>query len=354
MAYPVTKENWWEAGELAAKPNTPVAIPIYGSYDYWVTVSGCVTSENPAPTPHTDPWNTPDFTVYGLWMKSPVYRPGQEGIGRHSYKTAAECQATYFRPVTTGDAYDGLYVRVGEYPPVMSNAYVEIPQPVPDLASLEFIGVDAGTSPRLRGKPLKAKRGTSTLLKASYRTPTPPERQSWRELIDPHILIDAQAVACFSGTEMGEPVLVKRIDAEDLDYYLVPFGKEVKAEFLASAVIILDANQGYFKEANWTEEPKSLLNLSQESAIVLIREHLLKKRSDELSNLPGTRGWEFINQWLEIWRKYAQLIDSLKYAGAELIWKPASLSASPYEPYWKIEGNGDIWYVTQEGEVVQD
>jgi len=42
---------------------------------------GFVASENPCPEFHTNPWNTPDFTVYGLWIEGPSrYRIGQKHL----------------------------------------------------------------------------------------------------------------------------------------------------------------------------------------------------------------------------------------------------------------------------------
>ena len=40
MSYTVTQDSWWLNGALVAKPNTPAAVPIYGSYSSWVTVNG--------------------------------------------------------------------------------------------------------------------------------------------------------------------------------------------------------------------------------------------------------------------------------------------------------------------------
>ena len=39
-------------------------------------------------------------------------------------------------------------------------------------------------------------------------------------------------------------------------------------------------------------------------------------------------------------------------ANAVLAWKPNSYSPSPYMPYWKIDIDGHIWYVTQDSKVI--
>ncbi len=112
IAYTVTKEDWWRDGELVARPNTPAVIPLYGSYNHWAIVIGFVASANPAPNPHTNPFNIPDFDVYGFWIYDPL-SPAAGGIGQNVYITAAELISTYLKPV---DAYGGLLLQIAEPP----------------------------------------------------------------------------------------------------------------------------------------------------------------------------------------------------------------------------------------------
>lgn len=345
MAYTVTQENWWDDGAPAARPNTPAAIPIYGSYYNWVAVKGCVTSGNPCPQPHTDPWNTPDFTVYGFWMKD----PRANGIGQNSYKTAAECQSTYFLPLVTDDAYNGLFLQIAEPPAEMSQADVDIPNPIKDLANLEFIGVGTATKGSGETGPLAA----MSLNIASKDTAKPLIRkQSWRDLVDPHLLTDPEAVSAFENTEMSKPVFVDRTD-DGSDYYLVPFGKRSKGKFLASAVMILDASAGYFKETSWTDKPEELFKVNEQKALQLVRENITIDMLKELKSLPKKPAKTYLLRQRELLRKHAQLLRNMKGADIVLTWKPDGYSISPYEPYWQIDINGSIWYVTQAKRVIK-
>lgn len=326
MAYTVTKGNWWDPlGELVARPNTPAAVPIYGTYDHWVAVKGCVTSENPVPNPRVNPWGGPDFTVYGFWMKDPQVT----GIGQNTYKTAAECESTYFLPlVAIGDPYNGLLLQIAEPPAQLPNDRLEITgnakikkgsarikEHTRDLANLEFVGV------KLTKKDHKNVNGTM----ASLGSTSPIIKQSWRDLVDPYLLTDSEAVAAFKDTQMGASILVDRIDIGGSDYYLVPFGKFIEGKFLASAVIMLDANNGYFREASWTKEPEKFLKVDKTRAIDLVMKRQAYATADS---------------------SYIQTRE------AELIWKPNGYSSSPYKPYWKVYINGRIWYVTQEEKVI--
>ncbi|MBU4488547.1 MAG: VCBS repeat-containing protein [Candidatus Omnitrophica bacterium] len=345
MAYTVTQENWWDDGALVARPNTPAAIPIYGSYANWVAVKGCVTSENPCPQPHTNPWNTPDFTVYGFWMKDPKV----SGIGQNTYKTAAECESTYFLPLVTGDAYDGLFLQVAEPPAEMSNANIEIPKPTTDLANLDFIGVETVTKDSGESSPLMAMSLNVTSVEASKPLI---RKQSWRDLVDPHLLTDSEAVLAFENTEMGKPVFIERV-VEDSDYYLVPFGKRIKGRFLASAVIILDASEGYFKEASWTDKPEEMLKVNEKKALWLVRRDVTGDFLKELKSLPKKPAKNYLLRQRELLREHNQFLHKMKDADIVLVWEPDGYSSSPYKPYWEIDINGSIWYVTQAEKIIR-
>jgi len=344
MAYTVTEEDWWRDGKLVAKPNTPAAIPIYGSYANWVAVKGCATSVNPCPEPHTNPWNTPDFTVYGFWMKDPRV----SGIGENTFKTAAECRVTYFLPLVTGDAYKGLFLQVAEPPAEMSKAIVEIPRPIADPANLDFIKNGDGFI--FLDKNLDKNEPVPILLTATSKPLI--KKQSWRDLVDPHLLTDPEAVAAFEGAKMGKSVFVDRLDGP-ADYYLAPFYKRVKGKSLLSAVIILDASVGYFKEASWTDKPGGeLLNVDKRDALRLVRNRIRKDLLKELKGIPKKPAKNYLLRQRELLRKYSRLLYDMKDAEAILAWKPNSYSPSPYSPYWKIDVDGHTWYVTQEGKVI--
>jgi len=312
MAYIATQEEWWKADAvLAARPNTPAAVPIYGNYNHWVAVKGYASSDNPCPEPRTNPTYTPDFTVYGLWVKDPLVN----GIGKDTYKTAAECKSTYFLPLSTSDSYNGMFVQVAEPAFYSGHAKIKINKPVQDFANLEFVGI----------KSIK-----KTAIK----------KKGWREIVDSYLLSDESAIAAFDATAPGKPILVKRLDKMFSDYYLVPFGKlKQKGAFLSTGVIILDAKDGHFKEASWTQTPEVLLNVDKNHAIWLIQKYIL---SDLYKNKYDK------NRYLD----YCKLLRVVNNANATLVWEPNTYSSSPYKPYWKIDACGYIWHVTQEGKVI--
>ena len=80
--------------------------------------------------------------------------------------------------------------------------------------------------------------------------------------------------------------------------------------------MVIDGDEGYFKETAWVKEPVEypLINKEQAEKIVLQR-----------------------------YRNHgASLIKT------ELIWEPSEGFPTPYYPYWKIDVDGMIWYVTQD------
>jgi len=345
MAYPVTKGDWWRDGELVAQPNTPAAVPIYGAYDNWVTIKGYAASADPCPDPRTNPFYTPDFTVYGFWIKDPRLN----GIGNDTYKTAAECVSTYFKPLVSTDFYNGKYVQVAEPPLVRSRANINIKRPRADMANLRFIGIE----PPQRGY---FRRLFDGVFGGGGESPEFLEdKHSWSDLVDQHMLTDEAAVASFKDTERGEALFVRRTDNQD-NYYLVPYGKKRGWRgFLASGVIILDADDGHFREASWTESPEVFLPVSKSRAFQLVRRNVTSSFFNQLRSISYFyRGRRLFNYYTVriLYYNYLRLLSYLRNAQMELRWQADSYSISAYRPYWQINANGYSWHVTQEGQVI--
>lgn len=344
MAYTVTKEDWWLDGELVARPNTPAAIPIFGTYNHWVAVNGFSASANPAPQPHTNPWILPDFTVNAFWMKDPLV----SGIGQNAYKTAAECALSYFLPLSTTDSYNGKFMQIAEPPPKISYAKAKIPAPKEDQGNLEFAGVKI--MPNGRSALAERSKDPTILINANPFI----KKRDWFDILPAQLLADSECYAAFNGTKKGKPVLVKRADLENSAYLLLPFNKrDKKGRLLTQGVIILDANAGYFKEASWSEEPDKFLKVNEKDARTLIMVSFLRNLSKKINKLPKVPLKEFIKQRNMLYKEQANLIAYAREGKAELYWKPDTrYSLSPYHPYWKIEAGGYIWYVTQERRVI--
>ena len=110
MDYPVSV--YVGASEYTVPAKVPPAVPIAGSYDKWVVVNGVTASDDPLPN-ETNPWFTPEFTVFGFWLSD----PNTSGIGANQGVTAEAAIDDYFFPLTTGDPYNGKLVQVAEPPP---------------------------------------------------------------------------------------------------------------------------------------------------------------------------------------------------------------------------------------------
>jgi len=350
MAYTVTKEDWWLNGELAARPNTPAVVPIYGNYNHWVVVKGFSASANPCPEPHTNPMYTPSFTVNGLWIKDPLI----SGIGQDTYKTAVEC-ATYFIPLSSSDNYNAKFVQVAEPPPYISKAKIKIDLPSQDIGNLDFIGI------KVNGSKDAALVQARTMLKGlsitPKRNPGFVKKVNWKDVLPGELLADKDCITAFETTNRGNPVLVKFADKNNsAGFYLVPFNKiNKKRQSLTSAVIMLDASDGHFKEASWTKEPVNFLPVDRSKAINLVINSILRNFAIDIRKTYNIPIRIRNKQRAVIYRDYARLINYIRAASAELLWKPNSkLSLSPYQPYWKINGNGYIWLVTQEGKIIPE
>jgi len=339
MAWPVPQEEWWLQGELVARPNTPAALPIYGDYNNWVAINGFAASGNPVPEPYTNPWLSAPVTMFGFWLTDPA----TDGIGKHVYVTAQEANETYFKPMNTGDDYNGKYLQIAEPPAlppaeilqnieIESKAKAKIAKHVPDAGNLEFIGVTSKEETAEAESSMGAMDMENTAGAKA-------KKDSWRDLVDRHLLSDPEAIEAFDEAEMGEPILVQTQDT-NAEYYLVPFHQVdkrwqrwikrwpqllrwlIRSRPTTTGVIMLDAEDGHFKQASWSKEPVKYLPITKKKAISLVRNAVWAESGKRLS----ARG-----------------------AQAKLTWKPGAYSASPFKPFWTVKINNETWVVTQEG-----
>jgi len=150
----------------------------------------------------------------------------------------------------------------------------------------------------------------------------------WLDLLDEQskqfLLQDEEAVAAFSGTVMGNPLLVKDLQGGQ-DYYLVPFDKDGGT----SGIIIIDASLGYFKQATWTAQPEKYLPVGKDELV------------------------EKIRPWLDQEPQGAVTMTFSYVANAELHWQAGPYTQSPFKPYWSVEIEGGQWIVDQQGNVYQ-
>ncbi len=335
MAYSVKQEEWWKDGPYVARPNTPAAVPLFGSYSHWVAIKGFAASNNPCPFPRTNPFYTPDFALFGFWMSDPLIT----GIGQDTYKTAAECRSTYFLPLdAAGDAYNGRYVQVAEPPNKISRALVKITKPQVNYENLDFI-----TANNILETPQKGAKSRAKKIK----------KRAWQDLVDKNFLTDTQAAQAFEDCQMGKVVRVHRPDIVQGDYHLVAFNKSKNnTNNLTSAVIIINAVDGSFKEVSWTQTPEKFLPVDKKKAIELIKSDVIKNLLKNLTILSRSQPRDQIKKRLLLIKEYIQTMTDLKNPQATLLWEPHNpYSLTAYRPYWQIQVPSLSWYVTQEEKV---
>ncbi len=379
MAFTVTQEEWWNKGDLVARPNTPAAVPIFGDtqgYSHWVAIKGAATSNNPTPEPLQDPWNTPDFTVYGFWIKDSLV----PGIGENKYATADECRNTYFKPLNTSDSYNGMYLQVAEPPAKMSTAQVKLATPVSDSRNIELVKLARGELTELQEEPMQIMALSAGVQELPYIRPKKKDL-NWENIVDPLLLTDEEAKEAFKDTHPQKPILVHRLDRVDEDYHLIPYNKTKRIEAtgygirytgygrhsrqrryrsqLTSGVIILDAKKGYFKEASWTKQPTPYSIISRKNAINLVKEGMWeekeKRYKEILSRFKRRYPKRIYQRILRYVIRYLRRTfrNQFNYRNIEthLVWEAGEYSSSPYKPFWEIVVDGKSWYATQEGKV---
>ena len=138
---------------------------------------------------------------------------------------------------------------------------------------------------------------------------------------------DTQFAQVFANTHPGKPMFVSGTNG---DYCIVPFNMQLKHEIepvqtpvyfdkqRTLVVVLIDAQDGHFKEASWVNEPMEYLPVSQKEALELAFEEI------ELNTVKD--------------KPVIKLVQSL----------------SSYYPDWKITIGDRVLYVSQEGIVTSD
>jgi hypothetical protein len=285
-----------------------------------------------------------DLEVYGFWVNDPY----PDGIGENSYKTAEEWTTTYYKPLNTGDQWNGSYVAILEPPEedvgdiTIISSKARFSHTIEPVLMQKMLNVDGIANLAL----VEAVDDEDALDVVSAAIDAVTE-----ELIP----YDLQFAAVFAKTVAGEPMLVS---SENGDYYIVPFNVPVKKrpiplkkqvalekvdgdvvkllkvvdgkaeiepiqiepiridEQRTLAVVILDAEDGKFKEASWITDPEKYLPVSKADALKLVRKEM---RQDGLKKI--------------------------RRPVIELVYK----DGSPYYPYWKITIGKVVFFVSQDG-----
>ncbi len=284
--------------------HVPGVIAAYGDYSNWMAVRGIHTSEDAYPLP-------PELDVYGFWVNDP-FPASLGGIGENSYKTIAEFLATYYLPLTTGDAYDGEYVAICEPPETDGTEelfYVASPARFTVEAKEVIDAVRNQDSPPDE----LVEEANSWIVKAAV--------DGVSEQLIPY---DDAFARRFARTVPGTPLFVT--SSAGADYYAVPFDVAVAAVSSdltsggTAVVVLVDAEDGRFKEASWVKRPVAYLPVSKAEALEIAREVLEKLGIDPAY---------------------------LEKAVVELV----HLESTPYYPHWRITGKDFGLLIAQNGTV---
>ena len=334
---------WWQY-------TGPGALPTGGNYENWMAVRGIHTDKRPQDGQYAGmgDWN---YTVYGFWINDPDDSPAS--IGANSYKTADEWITTYYSNITdpNNPAWNGKYVTVLEPPeydaevnfvsgkPQLTD--VIIPKTVEETMSIQNM------DKTVLVKIIEDLEGLD-VVKAAI--------DGVNEELAPY---DFAFSETFAKTIAGEPLYVSD---ESGDYYIVPFNvpvnnikpqatkpvkfdriKDKNIEIVSAIngeiqienipvsnipkkrtliVVLVDAEDGHFKEASWVTDPEKYLPISKEKALDIV--------FDNLEN--------DIN------------IKQINKIKIELV----HIDTNPYYPYWKItiEELGLVFLVSQDGRIV--
>jgi len=340
----------------------PGVAPAYGNYSNWMVVRGIHTDVKPTFTQGS-------YKIYGFWMNDPynATMEGPGGIGENTYKSVEQWKSMYhlMLNVNEDDDYNGTYVAVCE-PPEDDDVEVTLAKPKPRLAE--------PITPELMAKPMMVYGAEQLAIERAVKDDESLKivKAAIDGVTEELIPYDSEFAAVFAKTVPGKPKLVT---SDNGDYYVVPFNVPVKERPPVKimpveierpkvsglekfermkrvadrielkplpvepvkvektlVVVLVDAEDGSFKEASWVKEPVKYLPVSKIEAMKLALGEVL----DELHVVArkDARDLEVIQQRPTI----------------ELVY----MDASPYYPNWKVTVNGKVFYVSQDGTVSCD
>jgi len=315
------------------RQNVPVVLPILGSYSNWVTVKGLATDSDPHPGA---PWAIPEFTVYGLWLKDPK----DNGIGKDTYKTAYECQNTYFLPLaSSGDSYNGKYAMVAEPPPAAKQQWLE-------------------RQPKFKAKIAGLRSSPKTLAAVSMLNSTAraPVKQNLLDMVDIGFRADPVANKTLSSSRIaaGGPIRVyleNKRGACYSYYWFLPCSPILSRDPLSVSAILIVNKEGAFTEGTCIDMAKSKAArfpyLSELEAEKLIKDYLRRFYDEKIAKL-NRSGRLYAYQKAALIRECAAQIAAVNRTKGKPCWGDPDLSNSKIKWYWKF-GNS---YVTQDKRVV--
>ena len=347
LSYAMHRICWWQY-------LGPGALPTGGYYDKWMSVRGIHTDRNPHDGTYGG-YGDWEYNVTGFWINDPC-NLSQGGIGANSYKTALEWNATYYKEIIDENNT--------AYPYDYNHKYITVLEPPEHDA---VVGI-APAKPRLDRAvtPVMVEKAVMVYDVEQLAVEKMPEDDDSLKIVaaaidgvsEELIPYDHAFAEVFAKTTAGEPMLV----ADDgSDYYLVPFNvpvvekpfkkmpieiervkvsgdmklervKRMDAELIIEpipiepikvertlVVVLVDAEDGSFKETSWVEDPVKYLPVSKEEALKLALGEVQIQSASDLTSLGSKPTIELVHR-----------------------------DTSPYYPDWKITVDGTVFYVSQE------
>jgi hypothetical protein len=338
---------WWQSAG-------PGAVPAYTDYSNWMVVRGIHTDINP----RTGSNSGPDYgyTIYGFWINDPN---DLTGIGENSYKCVNQFTGNYYKAMQGQcDVADGNWVAICEPPEVdaeitLANSPARFEKAItPAMAEKILMVYDVE---QLALEKVAKDDEMLKIVKAAI--------NGVNVQLVPY---DAGFAEVFAETVPGEPMLVS---SDNGDYYSVPFNVPVEVKPIKKVpvaiekvkmsgdrklervnvdaeviiepipiepielertlvVVLVDAEDGRFKEASWVDDPVKYLPVSKVEAVKLALGEMLDDQQI-------------------VAKKDRRDLNYLTKPTIELVHR----DASPYYPDWKITIGDKVFYVSQDGTV---
>jgi len=242
--------------------HVPALVPAYGGYSNWMAVRGIHTDRSAYPLPE-------ELTIYGFWVNDPL--PG--GIGANSYKTASTWLSNYYQPMQSNDPYNGKYVAICEPPETKEDTRIHIPEEKSRFTSAQRQIIKLVQDQDAKTPEEVKKQVNQWIIQAAI-----------QGAIEHLIPYDSTFTVLIRETTPGTPLFVRSLTGSS--YYIVPFIKtqetmmnqrtKVNTDQQTHIVVIVDADDGSFKEASWTQIPVTYPPVSENKAKQLVIDYLLE------------------------------------------------------------------------------
>jgi hypothetical protein len=242
--------------------HVPTVVPAYGDYTNWMAIRGFRSNRTAYPMPDA-------ITIYGFWVNDP-YPSTLGGLGENSYKALSSWLSDYYHPLETDDVYDSKYVAILEPPEISDNVQLSIAEP-----RVQFTRDQIPLLQTLQQNRQMSQRDQQTVYDWIIQAAINGVAQ---ELLP----YDEHFAWVFNASTPGTPMyIIDLLGGED--YYAVPFhGSLVKTKSIltkqvdplknTNVVVLLDAEDGRFKEASWVAEPVRYLPITRQDVLAMLPE----------------------------------------------------------------------------------